>query len=46
MSPTSTTMTGHGVSPGVACAPLARMTPPVVSDPDDAPGGNRRRHGG
>ncbi|MBT2393953.1 phosphoenolpyruvate--protein phosphotransferase [Streptomyces sp. ISL-1] len=33
-------MTGHGVSPGLACAPLARMTPPVVTDPDEAPGDN------
>ncbi|SDN27254.1 phosphoenolpyruvate--protein phosphotransferase [Streptomyces wuyuanensis] len=40
MSPTSITMTGYGVSPGVACAPLARMTPPVITDPDEAPGEN------
>ncbi|MFE5754664.1 hypothetical protein ACFQ7M_36100 [Streptomyces massasporeus] len=42
MSPTSITMTGYGVSPGVAWAPLARMTPPVIPDPDEAPGENRR----
>ncbi|MFG3309696.1 phosphoenolpyruvate--protein phosphotransferase [Streptomyces wuyuanensis] len=40
MSTTSITMTGYGVSPGVACAPLARMTPPVITDPDEAPGAN------
>ncbi|MBD0842172.1 phosphoenolpyruvate--protein phosphotransferase [Streptomyces sp. TRM68416] len=33
-------MTGYGVSPGLACAPLARMTPPVITDPDEAPGEN------
>ncbi|MER7817177.1 phosphoenolpyruvate--protein phosphotransferase [Streptomyces sp. NPDC096153] len=38
MSPTSTVMIGYGVSPGLACAPLARMTPPVITDPDEAPG--------
>ncbi|MEU2110272.1 phosphoenolpyruvate--protein phosphotransferase [Streptomyces sp. NPDC019507] len=40
MSPASITMTGYGVSPGLACAPLARMTPPVITDPDAAPGEN------
>lgn len=43
MSPTATTMTGHGVSPGLACAPLARMTPPAVTDPDEAPGADPGR---
>ncbi|WP_225320773.1 putative PEP-binding protein [Streptomyces luteolifulvus] len=40
MSPTPTTMTGYGVSPGLPCAPLARMTPPVIPDPEQAPGEN------
>lgn len=38
MSPTSLTATGHGVSPGLAYAPMIRMTPPVVTDPDGPPG--------
>ncbi|MDQ1006761.1 phosphotransferase system enzyme I (PtsI) [Streptomyces sp. V4I23] len=38
MSASSTTMTGYGVSPGLACAPLIRMTPPVVTDPAEASG--------
>ncbi|MDQ0848016.1 phosphoenolpyruvate--protein phosphotransferase [Streptomyces sp. V1I6] len=38
MSAASTTMTGYGVSPGLACAPLIRMAPPVVTDPAEAPG--------
>ncbi|MFI1400422.1 phosphoenolpyruvate--protein phosphotransferase [Streptomyces sp. NPDC020681] len=40
MSTSSTTMTGHGVSPGLACAPLIRMTPPVITDPCETPGGD------
>ncbi|MFJ8636345.1 phosphoenolpyruvate--protein phosphotransferase [Streptomyces sp. NPDC093568] len=31
-------MAGYGVSPGLACAPLVRMTPPVVTDPEEEPG--------
>ncbi|MFE5894765.1 phosphoenolpyruvate--protein phosphotransferase [Streptomyces sp. NPDC056462] len=38
MSAAFVTMTGYGVSPGLACAPLVRMTPPVVTDPDEEPG--------
>ncbi|MEU0397249.1 phosphoenolpyruvate--protein phosphotransferase [Streptomyces sp. NPDC006208] len=34
----STTMTGYGVSPGLASAPLIRMTPPVITDPCGSPG--------
>ncbi|MET9671259.1 phosphoenolpyruvate--protein phosphotransferase [Streptomyces sp. NPDC006475] len=33
-------MNGYGVSPGLACAPLVRMTPPVITDPDETPGQN------
>jgi phosphoenolpyruvate-protein phosphotransferase (PTS system enzyme I) len=34
----TTTTTGCGVSPGLACAPLMRMTLPVTTDPDQLPG--------
>ncbi|WP_367318104.1 putative PEP-binding protein [Streptomyces sp. HUAS ZL42] len=37
MSAPSTTMAGYGVSPELACAPLIRMMPPLVTDPDEAP---------
>ncbi|MGW6955294.1 phosphoenolpyruvate--protein phosphotransferase [Streptomyces chartreusis] len=32
------TLTGYGVSPGLACAPMVRMTPPAVLDPEEEPG--------
>ncbi|MFJ9752290.1 phosphoenolpyruvate--protein phosphotransferase [Streptomyces chartreusis] len=38
MSPAFVTMTGYGVSPGLACAPMVRMTPPAVTDPGEEPG--------
>jgi hypothetical protein len=34
----TTTTTGCGVSPGLACAPLMRMTLPVTTDPHQLPG--------
>jgi phosphotransferase system enzyme I (PtsI) len=40
VSASSTTMTGYGVSPGLACAPLIRMTPPVITEPNETPGDN------
>ncbi|MEU3919612.1 hypothetical protein [Streptomyces sp. NPDC029004] len=33
MSASFTVLTGYGVSLGLACAPLIRMTPPVITDP-------------
>ncbi|MDQ0945774.1 hypothetical protein [Streptomyces sp. V1I1] len=45
MSASSTTMTGCSVSPGLACAPLVRMTPPAITDPYGTPGDNPRREG-
>ncbi|MFJ5779862.1 phosphoenolpyruvate--protein phosphotransferase [Streptomyces sp. NPDC093094] len=36
-------MSGYGVSPGLACAPVARLALPVTTDPDEAPGGNPAR---
>ncbi|WP_406404906.1 hypothetical protein OH805_37605 [Streptomyces sp. NBC_00879] len=45
MSASSTAMTGYSVSPGLACAPLIRMTPPVIADPGEAPGDDSRREG-
>ncbi|MFH0518556.1 phosphoenolpyruvate--protein phosphotransferase [Streptomyces sp. M41] len=38
MNPASVTLTGYGVSPGLACAPMVRMTPPAVTDPEEEPG--------
>ncbi|RSO10020.1 phosphoenolpyruvate--protein phosphotransferase [Streptomyces sp. WAC 05379] len=33
-------MSGHGVSQGLVCAPVARLTPPATTDPEEAPGDN------
>ncbi|MER8012508.1 PEP-utilizing enzyme [Streptomyces sp. NPDC094149] len=44
MSTTAATlMHGYGVSPGLACAPVARLALPMTTDPDEAPGDSPAR---